>query len=1072
MKLKHLKLSIGVFNKKILVILFITSFVNIITTKAKGITLNYTHNKYLYSFQNSQSVANITVTGNIYDEQGQPLPGALISEKGATNNTVTNIDGFFSLKVNGTSAILVIKSLGFTEKEIKVGSLTSFKITLSASINSLNDVIVVGYGTQEKPTSTGAQSSLSGKALVQSPVANISNSLVGRIAGLSAVQASGEPGKDQSTIRIRGIGTFNGNQEPLFLVDGIQVDNYNNIDPNEIENVTILKDASSTAVYGIRGANGVIIITTKKGKIGKAQVSYAYNYGSNRFTDVRQNMNSADYARSLNQAFLNDAYISNNQASYVPKFSAADIAKYESGEDPVFFPNVNWYDLVFKKSNGQQQHNLNFRGGTEKVKYFVSAGYYNQAGLYNNTTAVEGYDTQIKYNRYNFRSNLDFDATKKFKISLKVSSQTETKSGPNIASETVIDNILRATPLSSPGIVDGKIVLLGSNAGDNPLNTLFQNGYASNYNNSLNGSIRLDHSLDFITKGLSTHGEIAYQNFNSDLTTYLRQPLLYKAVKDGNGNVNILQQGDDQILGAYTRTPGKRSRTTAEFAFDYKRKFGNHSITGLALYNQIRAVDPSYFYLVPSTYQSVVGRTTYDYKRKYLAEVNIAYNGSENFAPGKRFGVFPSYSLGWVPTEEAFFKKNDIISFLKIRGSYGEVGNDQIGNNFLQSNNRFLFLPTSFTATGGYYEGLANSGYRLINGRTGLREGVANNADLTWERAIKSNLGFDAYLYKDKISLTFDVFQDRRDNILATLNSLTAALGAQAAPQNFGKMKNRGFEFDLGFNDKFKEVNYFIKGNYSFARNTILEQDEIKKNFPYQYRTNNSFGQYFGYISDGFYNSWAEVNDANRPKDADQPGNRLQPGDVKYRDVNGDGIINFDDVVPIGYSNVPEITYGLSLGASFKGFDFSALFQGTGHVSVEYTRRTNQAFFDPSPTGAVNTLLESWTPERYAAGLPINFPRFAVGNNATEKINYRTSTATVQDASYLRFKNMEIGYTVTSKSFERIGLRNARFYVNGNNLITWTKLIKGIDPESPNLGANREPYPLVKTINFGANINF
>lgn len=1023
-------------------------------------------------FFQQNPIQEITISGYVYDDTNFPLPGASVTEKGLGNQTQTNAQGFFTIKVKSDASILVIGSVGFISKEVRLGTERSLKVILETSVNSLQDVVVVGYGTQKKATNTGAQSSIDSKTLVQSPVANISNSLVGRVAGLSAVQASGEPGADQSTIRIRGIGTFAGSQEPLILVDGIQVNNFNNIDPNEIENITVLKDASSTAVYGIRGANGVLLITTKAGKVGAPTVSYSYNYAINRFTDIRENMNSFDYANSLNQALFNDAYINDAQGAFVPRFSASDLAKYKSGEDPVFFPNVNWYDLIFKPSAGQQQHNLNIRGGTEKAKYFISAGFFDQEALFNTNAVASNVDQQLKYKRYNFRSNLDFDVTKKFKVTFRLSTQTEDRSGPNVANTRgIIDNVLRATPLSSPGIIDGKLISLSSSANDNPLIGLYNNGYRTRFNNTLNGSIRLDHSLDFITKGLTTHGEIAYQNFNSQQTTYTNSVVLYRAIKGVNGETNIIPLGDEQTLGGFAVNPDKNNRLTSEFAIDYKRKFGNHSVSGLALYNQIRATDPSYFDLVANTYQSIVGRATYDYKSKYLVELNLAYNGSENFAPGQRFGLFPSYSAGWVPTEESFFPKNKIISFLKIRGSYGEVGNDQIGNNFLQSNNRFLYRPTAFTRTGGYFTGFNLSGYRPIGGRAGTREGRGSNPNLTWERAVKSNIGFDAYLLNEKFNITADVFQEERDNILATFQTVGGIVGFQAAPENFGRMKNKGFEFDLGFRDKVGEFNYFLRGNYSFARNEILEQDEIKRLFAYQNRTGNRFGQGFGLIADGFFNSWAEVNDANRPF-YDVQNNKLQPGDVKYRDVNGDGIVNFDDVVPIGYSDVPEVTYGFNLGGSFKGFDFSILFQGTDNVSLLYSRRTTQAFFDPIPTGAVSTLIESWTPERYAQGLPINFPRFAVGNNTTDKNNYRTSTLFYTDASYLRVKNLEVGYSLTPKMLQKIKIKGARVYVTANNLFTWTKVVKGIDPENPNTNANEEPYPLVKTVNFGTSINF
>jgi TonB-linked SusC/RagA family outer membrane protein len=1079
MKLKYLKLSSVPLITRILLLGVLLSVIFKSDLIAKEANYHATNsfkslerNVNTTFFLQQNQPRDIIITGYVYDDTNFPLPGASISEKGSTNQTQTNAQGFFSISVKSQDAVLIVSSVGFANKEVKIGSQRTLKIVLETGINSLQDVVVVGYGIQQKATNTGAQSTIDSKALLQSPVANISNSLVGRVAGLSAVQASGEPGADQSTIRIRGIGTFSGSQEPLILVDGIQVNNFNNIDPNEIESITVLKDASSTAVYGIRGANGVLLITTKAGKIGAPSFSYSSNYAINSFTDIRQNMNSFDYATSLNKAFFNDAYINGSQANFVPRFSDADLAKYKSGEDPIFFPDVNWYDVVFRKSSGQQQHNLNIRGGTEKIRYFISGGLFTQEGLFNNTNlAATGLDPQIKYNRYNFRSNLDFNLTKKFKATFRLSSQTENREGTNVGdTRTIIDNILRATPLSSPGLIDGKIVLL-PDGGDNPLASLYSNGYRTRFNNTLNGSVRLDHSLDFITKGLTTHGEIAYQNFNSQQTTYNSAVPLYRAVRDINGATSLVLLGDEQVLGGFNVSQGKNNRITSEFAVNYNRKFGNHKVTGLALYNQIRATDPGFFDLVANTYQSVVGRTTYDYKSKYLIELNVAYNGSENFAPGSRFGIFPSYSAGWVPTEESFFPKNKIISFLKIRGSYGEVGNDQIGDNFLFSNNRFLYRPTSFSRSFGYNTGFNNSGYGLIGGRAGTREGRGSNPGLTWERAIKSNIGFDAYMINDKVNLTVDLFQENRDNILASFQTIGGAAGFQAAPENFGKMTNKGFEVDLKFNDKIKELNYFVRGNFSFAKNTILQQDEINRLFAYQNRTGNSFGQRFGLIADGFFNSWAEVNDASRPFYNVQ-NNRLQPGDVKFRDVNGDGIVDFNDEVPIGYSDVPQITYGFNVGATYKGFDFSMLFQGTGQVSVLYSRRTTQAFFDAQPTGAVNTLLESWTPERFAQGLPINFPRFAVGNNTTESNNYRASTLFYRDASYLRLKNLEIGYSLSPALFSKLKIKGARFYVTGNNLLTWTKVVKGIDPENPNTSANFEPYPLVKTINFGTNINF
>jgi TonB-linked SusC/RagA family outer membrane protein len=592
--------------------------------------------------------------------------------------------------------------------------------------------------------------------------------------GLFATQASGEPGNDASRILIRGIGTFSGNQGPLILVDGIQVDNYNNIDPNEIDGVTILKDASSTAVYGIRGANGVLIITTKRGKIGAPVASYTFNNAFNSFTGIREQMNSYDFANSFNQALKNDIYLTGS--AYTPKYSDADLAKYKSGEDPVFFPDNNWYDFMLKKTSLQQQHNFNIRGGTDKVKYFISAGMFNQEGLFKDNLIKSDFDPQIKYKRYNFRSNFNFDVSRRFKVALDLSTQMDNRNGNNASTTSIVNYIAGIAPLAAPGIIDGKIVTLtpsGGNGGNisNPASLLYASGYKTDYRNLLNGSVRLDHELDFITKGLSMHGIVAYQNFSRQLNTYTRPLISYQARRLVDNSILYIKQADESPFAFSQSNPDRTRRTTMEFAFDYKRSFGGHNITGLLLYNQIKTFDPSFAFGVPNGYQSYVGRTVYDYKGRYLAEISAAYNGTENFAPGERFGLFPSYSLGWVPTAEEFFPKNDVLTFLKIRGSYGEVGNDQLSGDFLSNpNSRFLYRPTAFsgtgpfTAAGLYYFGSVGANYVAYNA---IREGRANNPFLTWEKALKSNLGIEANFWNNKINLVVDLFSEERDNILA-----------------------------------------------------------------------------------------------------------------------------------------------------------------------------------------------------------------------------------------------------------------------------------------------------------------
>ncbi len=1009
--------------------------------------------------------AQIKVLGNVTNEQNETLSGATVNERGTSNSTSSNDIGAFQLSVRGPKSVLVISAVGHITKEIVVGQQSNINVALTASNKELDAVVVVGYGTQKKISNTGSQSSMAGTLLVQSPVANISNSLVGRLPGLFASQGSGEPGNDRSTIRIRGIGTFNGSQEPLVLVDGIQVDNYNNIDPNEIENITILKDASSTAVYGIRGANGVMIITTKRGKTGPAKVSYTFNNAINSFTAIRSQMNAYDWANSFNQALKGDAFLTGG--TYTPRYTDAELEKYKNGSDPVFYPNVDWYKVMLKKSSVQQQHNLSINGGTDKVRYAISVGMFNQQGLFNNTNLSPDYDAQLKYKRYNFRSNLNFNITDRFKAQIDVSSQTEQRAGSNASIPNVIENIGRANPTVSPGIVDGRLIVFPS--GGNPIVSLYEPGFQREYRNFLNGTLRLDHDLDFITEGLTTNFNISYQNFNGQKFVNRKSgvPIItYLPVRQTDGSTAFLPQNTDAQFGN-TESIGKNRRVTARLGVDYKRKFGDHYVTGLLLYDQQKNIDPTYTFLVPNGYQSYVGRGTYEYKGRYLAQVDVAYNGTENFAPGNRFGLFPAYSLGWIASEESFFPKNDVLDFLKFRASYGEVGNDVVGNNFLQSNNRFLYRPTAWTFGSGARFGEIGS----TNTITGLVEGRASNPNLTWERALKSNLGIEMAFWKKKINVTAEFFSETRDNILTNRQTISSIIGVAIPPENLGKMQNKGYEFNVTLTNRLGDFNYQVNANYSFARNKILYQDEVNPTYPYQARTGQRFGQIFGLISEGIYNTMEEVSDPKRPV-SQWNNNKLQPGDIRFIDINNDGKVDNFDAVPIGYSQVPEVTYGFSLIGSFKGLSLSVLFQGVSNVSLPYTRRFNQAFFDGVPAGAVDYLLESWTQERYNAGSPISFPRFSLGTNGNAAHNYQTSTFFTTDASYLRIKNIELGYTVPNKIMKKVGLNTARLYVNANNLYTWSKVYKGVDPESPPTPTNTEPYPLVRTVNMGVNINF
>ncbi len=994
-----------------------------------------------------------TITGTVVSAaDDSTLPGVnVIVGEFPGMGTITDVDGRYSIQMPEGGESLVYSFIGMETQTVTIGNSSVINVTLELSDQALDEVVIVGYGVQKKATVTGAIASIETKELLQSPSANISNALVGRMPGLLTKQSSGEPGFDQAEIRIRGASTFAGSLQPLVLIDGVESDNFNNLDPNTIDNITILKDASATAVYGVRGANGVILITTKRGVVGKPEINYTFNMAVTRFIDVRENMNSLDHARTMNETLKYDSYM---VGAYNPAYSEYDIAMFESGDDPIFYPDVDWQDEILRPYNTQTQHNLNIRGGTERVRYFVSAGYFDQGGLLNNTNAIDLFDAQINYRRYNFRSNLDFSVTKDLSVAVDLSTTIENRKGKGSGSSipALILAVNNASPNGTPGVVDGKLVDIGNPRTLNPYSNMFNYGYGREYRNYLKGRIKINHQLGFLTEGLSVHATISHQSYNSQINTISKPLNNHLAVKGSDGEIVYVPQRVDSPFN--TSQGFDKNRTIYfETGFNYSRNFGGHNVGGLLLYNQSKRYDPNLAFLVPSGYQGAVGRVTYNYRGKYLAEFNAGYNGTENFAEGKRFGLFPAYSLGWVLSEESFFPENNIVTFVKFRGSYGEVGNDQIGGE------RFLYRPSAYEYSGGYYWGEVGSNYNYY---PASRESKIGNPDLTWERAIKRDLGVDLHFFKDKITASLDLFDETRDNILANLGTVPSIVGAELPAYNLGRMQNKGFDAEITYADRWGNFNYWVKGIYTFAKNKILYMDEIEQQYPYQNKTGQILGQYNGLIAEGIYNSWEEVNEANRPESS---MNKVQPGDIKYKDINGDGLINAYDYVPIGYSNFPGKSFGLSFGGEYRGFDFSILFQGAADVSYRYN---TSAIKVTSQERAIPQYLDkSWTQERFDLGEAIDFPRLGIDGR-----NYTTSSFWIVDASYLRLKNVEIGYQFSPKIFEKINISSGRVFINGNNLLTWSSLLPGIDPEQGASTGDNEPYPMTQNFNLGVNITF
>ena len=1016
--------------------------------------------------KNTDTTDKKKLSGIVRDESGEPIIGASVLVKGTKVGTVTNAEGEFSLDAPA-SGMLVISYMGFATREVPIKNNSNLKITLNEDeAQNLNEVVVVGYGTQKKASVTGAIASVTTKDLVQTPQANISNMLVGKMPGLIAMQRSGAPGEDNSTLLIRGVSTFSDNTAPLVMIDGVERPNYNGLDPNEIESVSILKDASATAIYGVRGANGVILITTRKGQKGKPHLSYSGNVAVQSPTALPHYLNSAQYCEMYNEALKNDAYTKGT--AYVPRFSDEDIKLYRDGTDPIMHPNTDWVGTFLRKASLRTQHNFNISGGTDRVKYFISAGFFNQDGMYKYTKIDRDHDVNASDTRYNFRSNLDFNITQDFKATVQLSTQINDIRTPGLGNSNLWKEISWATPLGTPGMVDGKLVRLENTIDDeNPWQALLNNGYKNTFANTINTTLRFEYDLSrLLLKGLSVHASTSYDSYYNSRRLSVKTMQTFVPKRDPNDPTHIIlvPQNEAGTWGGGFEYD-KNRKVYFETAIHFDRTFGKHQATALLLYNQSKYYAPNLAYHVPNAYQGIVGRVTYGYANRYLAEFNMGYNGTENFAAGRRFGFFPAVSAGWVVSEEPFFPKNNWVVYMKLRATYGEVGNDKIGGD------RFLYLPSVYGETSGKLTGYnfgssANPVYSQM-----IEEKRLGNPLLTWEKARKLNLGVDMNFLKNHLTVSFDYFKERRNNILSNRNSAPMLIGASLPAYNMGEMENAGFELDVNYRNNIRDFNYWGRFNYSFARNKILFQDEVPEKYAYQMRTGRRVGQFYGLLFDGFYNSWEEINALDRPVSS-WNGNRLQPGDMRYVDVNKDGKIDMYDMVPIGYSPTPEIIYGFSVGCSWRGIDFSALFQGASHVSIKYFGRALWPFIN-AHNSAKTLILERWTQERYERGEAINFPRLSMSPSRDTDNNYQDSNFWIRNADYLRLKNVEIGYTFRKGQLKALGLESLRLYVSGTNLFTWTDVID-LDPEAPSKGGATEinTYPLQKIYNVGINVQF
>ncbi len=1007
----------------------------------------------------SQGEQQKSVSGKVTDSSGGALPGVTVVVKGTTNGTITNANGNYSLSNIPANAILQFSFVGMKTQDIAVGNKTTINVTLAEETVGIEEIVAIGYGTQKKISVTGAIVSVGTKSLVASPNASVANTLAGRVTGLTSVQYSGQPGGDDPLIYIRGLGSLtSAASAPLILVDGVER-SFTQLDPNEIESVSVLKDASATAVFGVRGANGVVIVTTKRGVIGTPKISFSASSGLQKPLRLPSFEDSYHHALLYTEAQLND------DPNAVLRFSPTAIEAFRTNSDPVIYPNMDWMDYILKPAAFQTQENLNISGGDKTVKYFVSVGYMKQDGLFR--TFDLSNDFNYGYNRYNYRANLDIDVTKTTKISLTTGGRNEVRNELIQAEPqfSIWRNIYFALPYRGIGIVDGKHIMsdikyIPGETRD-ALNGYYGLGYQNAIRNILNFDINVKQQLDFLTKGLSFRIKGSYNSIynhiksrNSSEATYMANYLhdLDPTAPDDK-TIVYKKNGEDGIMG-FSESFGKARDWYFESAFSYDRDFGIHHVTGLLLYNESKSFYPAVNPDIPLGYVGLAGRITYDYKSKYLFDLNMGYNGSENFAPGKRFGLFPAISMGWVLTAENFMKKIPVIEYLKLRGSYGIVGNDRMGGR------RFLYLPDSYLASSGGY----SFGTDVPQNQVAAAEGNIGNPMVTWEKSRKQDFGLDLKMMKGKFGVVADYFFEHRDNILTTRQTVPGIVALNLPVVNIGVVDNHGYELELKWRDKIGGFGYLISPNLSFARNKIIFMDEVSPAEPYLLRTGNRVNQPFGYVFDGF---WSE-KDVTHLSDFPNPNYSPKPGDLRYKDLNGDGVINVDDQRPIGYPDYPEYVFGLTVELNYKNFDLHMLWSGATNVSRALEGSFNRPFGPNMNFGLMKYMADGrWTPETAATATYPRLTFLGVENNV------KVSDFWVRDASYIRLKNVELGYNFNvahTRFIKRLGITGLRVYANGYNLLTFDKL-KIIDPESkPSAGDPQ--YPLMGIYNLGVNVTF
>ncbi len=1006
------------------------------------------------------------VKGVVKDSSGETVIGASVLEKGTTNGTITDIDGNFSISV-ADNATLQVSYVGYTTQEVSAAGKTFISIVLREDAEMLDEVVVVGYGAQKKESVVGAISTLSSKDLLKSPAANISQAIAGKIPGVITSQTSGAPGSDDMQIFIRGRASFAGDNQPLILVDGVER-SFSQIAPDDIESFNTLKDASATAVYGVRGANGVILITTKRGKEQKPTVSLTANYQIQSPTRKDTYLNSYQSVTLLEEALANDGLASQYNAAQLEMFRKAAAGEL-TGRDAMLYPDVDWYDTVLRSSAPAQRYNVNVQGGTKRMRYFASAEYYNQQGLFRNfSTDRYGNSSTSSYQRYAFRGNMDFLLTKDLTLSVNFGTRFEERRAPNAderldGSYSEVFYELNHTPgwlfpvSYDIANADGTTTrYYGGNSQNqnNIVGRLAKAGFSRATNTINETNFIADYKMDWLTEGLSARTMLSFdydayyqRKFTASFATYEYSGLNADnemTFTQFNSDTELSYAGNDEQTTTY--------KLYMEFQLNYARRFGKHDVTAMMLYNQN---DYRFKADLAKRYQGLVGRVTYGYDDRYLAEINCGYNGSENFMEGKRFGFFPSFSAGWRISNEEFMKgTSHWLNNLKLRASYGQVGNDVYKVDGQQQ--RFLYEPV--------WTQLANA-YRFGTGNriTGIYESQYPNYTVTWERAHKYNAGVEFALWNGLLSGNIDIFYEKRKDILTPYLTRPQWVGVKMAAGNLGETKNTGYEIELKHNNRIgKDFSYNAAFTYSHARNEILNMDEPALKTAYRKQEGHPINQYFGLVAEGFVTS----ADLANPEFPLSSFGEVKVGDLKYRDMNKDGFIDERDETFIGYSDIPENTYSLALGCEYKGWGLNVMFQGVNHVSRYYDSEAMFAFVNGGKVKKHH--LQRWNPAASEAENLASAKYPLLHYDSYGNHNQRKNSFFLKDGSFLRLKNIELSYNLPQAWIKKVAMSECRLYINASNLITWDHLDDLCDPESN--GSNR--YPIMKAVNLGINIKF